>query len=298
MTAPSLNVRSPWKPECVSVIIKAYNGADTLGEQLDALSAQSYNGEWEIVVADNRSTDRTADLVKDYQRRLPNLRLVSALEKQDRAYAANYGASRAGGDVFLFTDQDDVVAPGWIAALTTALQRFDVAAGAIDVERLNRHAPWRPKPFVNGQRALDFLPFAIGTNLGVRREAFEAVGGYSDRYPTAQDIDLCWRLQLHGYRLGDAPDALVYYRYKETTAEMLQQIVRYAEDHVNLYAHFARYGMPRSSLRAALRKYWDLLSEAPFLFFMVERDRVNWLRKLAACWGRVRGSIRYRRLYL
>ena len=49
-------------------------------------------------------------------------------------------------------------------------------------------------------RQLGFLPAGLGANLAVRREAFEAVGGFAEELLIGEDIDLCWRLQLEGYR--------------------------------------------------------------------------------------------------
>ena len=53
----------------LSVVIPAHNVAETLGAQLDALAAESWDGEWEIVVVDNCSTDGTAALVRDHAAR-------------------------------------------------------------------------------------------------------------------------------------------------------------------------------------------------------------------------------------
>ena len=53
----------------LSVVIPAHNVVATLGDQLDALAAESWDGEWEIVVVDNCSTDGTAALVRDHAAR-------------------------------------------------------------------------------------------------------------------------------------------------------------------------------------------------------------------------------------
>lgn len=65
----------------LSVIIPAHNAANTLGEQLEALKAQEYDGNWEIVVVNNGSTDNTVKVIQDYQHLMPHLRLVHALER-------------------------------------------------------------------------------------------------------------------------------------------------------------------------------------------------------------------------
>lgn len=287
--------RRPW----LSVIIPAYNAADTLAAQLDALKAQTYSGDWEIVVVDNGSTDGTAALVREYQRSMPHLRLVHAPEVRGRAYACNVGAQAARGDALAFCDADDVADPGWLSALAEALEEHEVVAGAIEVHKLNQSAPWRPAPFVSAtEPVLDFLPYASGTSFALSREAFEAVNGFSVGIPPCEDIDISWRLQLAGYTLHDAPSAVMHCRYRSSLRGLWKQTVTYAEAHVFLYKRFRAYGMPRSSIRQALRRYGWLLRRLPRLHRVSRRGRIKWLRTLALCWGRLRGSLRYRTLYL
>src|SRR6185295_6515304 len=66
----------PPRPALTSVVIPAYNAAATIGAQLDALAAQTYNGAWEVLVCDNGSSDTTLEVVASYTDRLPRLRVV------------------------------------------------------------------------------------------------------------------------------------------------------------------------------------------------------------------------------
>ncbi len=289
----------PRRRQLVSVIMPVYNAATTLAPQLDALNSQVFDGDWEIVAVDNRSTDDSVAVIRQYQQQMPHLRLVGAEEKQGRAYACNVGARAAKGDVFLFCDADDVVAPGWLAALARALEQHEFVAGTIDVEALNQSKAWRHHPgnFAT-RRNLFFLPFACGALMALSREAFERVGGFSERASFCEDIELSWRLQLQGYVLHPVPDAVVQYRYRETLQAMWKQNVRYGAAHVYLYKQFASYGMPRSSLRGVYYKYRGLVIELPYLLGGEESRRAHFLRKVALCWGRLCGSLRYRTVYL
>jgi GT2 family glycosyltransferase len=282
----------------LSVIIPARNCVATLAEQLDALAAQTYGGDWELVVVDNGSTDGTADLVRRCMREHPWLRLVEARRQQGRCYACNAGAAAARGDVFVFCDADDVAAPTWLAALAAVARDHDVVAGAVEVERLNQHAPHRPKPFNSTrQPVLEFLPYAIGANVAISRRAYEAVGGYDESLPIGGDIDLSWRLQLAGFTLADAPDAVMHYRYRETMEGFWRQIVSYAEIHARFYARFAAHGMPRSSPWLALSRVRWLVRNLPDLFVADPGRRSQWVYFAAERWGRLRGSLRYRTWY-
>jgi len=283
----------------LSVIIPAYNAAETLGEQLDALLAQVYPGEWEILVVDNRSTDDTAALVNEYQLRAPWLRLVPACERQGRAYACNVGARVATGQALIFVDSDDVVAPGWLAALAAALRENDFVAGCLEADQLNQSLPWHPNPpNWATQRNLDFLPFAGGALMAVSRAVFEAVGGFDESAPYCEDIDLSWRLQLRGYRLQCVPNAILHVRYRGNEQALWRQQMRFAAAHAYLYKRFRAQGMPRSSARLACRQLLKLARTADRLWGPDPKPRLMWVREAAVRWGRLVGSLRYGVLYL
>jgi GT2 family glycosyltransferase len=281
------------------VIVPAYNAAATLGEQLDALRCQTFAGDWEIIVVDNRSTDGTAALVDAYRQTMPNLRLVPAPTKQGRSYACNVGADAAHGAILVFCDADDVAAPTWLESLIQAIGGHDFAGGLVETHQLNPDAPWRPNPVRDSTRpALGFLPQAPGTNMAVTRRAFEAVGGFTEDIPPCEDIDISWRLQLCGYRLGHAPDAVMHIRYRPTMRSLWQQVTSYAECHVFLYTRFKAYGMPPSSLQTVLQRYGWLIQQLPHLLNSDRQGRAHWVYRAASRWGRLRGSLRYRTLYL
>src|SRR5207253_5947516 len=68
-----------------------------------------------------------------------------------------------------------------------------------------------------------FLPFAAGCSLGFQRSAFDAVGGFRERALYCEDVDICWRAQLAGYRIEFVPSAVVHYRSRTTMLAMFRQ---------------------------------------------------------------------------
>ncbi len=285
--------------QMVSVILPAYNAAHTLGEQLDALKNQAYDGDWEVIVVNNCSTDATVGVVEAYQRAMPQLRLVHAPERRNVSYARNLGVQSAHGDVFLFCDADDVVAPGWLAALAKALREHHLVAGVLGKLSLADQFPPDSSEIrdFSASPHLDFLPFAIGSNCGISRQAFEAVGGFSLEFPRNQDVDLSWRLQLRGYKIHTVPSAVVYCRPWKSFSVLWKKHVLMGEAEVNLYRRFAAHGMPRSSLRAALKRYKSLIKKGIRLRRAGLPSRRKWVSQVGHCWGRLRGSLRYRTLY-
>lgn len=251
----------------VSVIVPMRNEAAHIGEQLAALADQDPGEPWELVVVDNGSTDGSAGIVEAMRPRLPSLRLVSAPDARNGAEARNIGVSAARGSLLLHTDADDVVGPRWARALVDVLRDHDLASGPIEVTRLNppgsfgwREAVHEPWPVSGG-----FLPYASTANLGIRREAFDAIGGFDGRLRRAADVDLSWRAQLAGFTTGSAPDALVHRRLRSSPVALFRQHHGYARSGATLAAKFRRHRLPRAPWRFALHEWGFLVVRAPRL---------------------------------
>jgi glycosyltransferase involved in cell wall biosynthesis len=285
----------------VSVVVPVLNGAATLSQQLQALAAQTYPGRWELVVADNGSTDETARVVREWTGRLPCLRLVDASDRMSTNYARNVGAAAARGDLLAFCDADDVAMPGWLAAMVAALGSFDLVGGRLDDEVLNDPVSraWRARPGVGGlPSALSFRPYATSANLGVRAEVLRALGGWNEDFVRGgTEVEFCWRAQLAGYRLGYAPDAVMQYRYRATRWAFAYQLYRYGRAEVQLFRAFRDRGAPRPSVYRACRAWAWAFLHLPYLL----RSRTHqgrWLRTAAFRVGRLDGSVRFRTLCL
>ncbi len=196
----------------ISVVIAAYNAADTLGAQLDALDAQDVDAEWEILVCDNGSTDDTAGVVRRARERMPRLRLLDASARRGPGAARNVGARAAAAPLLAFCDADDVVAEGWLAVMLEALATADFVTGQSRRPEFNAR-PGDPHTFSWGLYRVPYFPYMPGAgagNVGVRRDAFLGVGGFDADLRTGEDLDLCWRLQLAGHELVEDSRAVVY----------------------------------------------------------------------------------------
>lgn len=282
----------------VSVLIPVYNCATTIGAQLEALRAQTADFSWEIVVVDNGSTDGTQRLIERYRETIPNLTLLHVSDKKSSAYARNFGAANARGETFLFCDGDDIVAPGWLSAMKKALERHDFVVGRVEVATLNTDVPEKYGNNGTRDKLLDFLPYAIGCNLGVSRRAFESVGGLSPEYTKCMDVEFSWRLQLAGYSLHEVPEAEVYYRYRKTAWSHWKTAFAFSQAHTALYKQYAAYGAKRSTIRQILERYKNVIFSLPRVANMTLRQRIEWAYDAGVSFGRLWGSIRYLTLYL
>ncbi|HKJ57731.1 MAG TPA: glycosyltransferase [Halobacteriales archaeon] len=187
-----------------SVVVPAYAEADTLGRTLDSLRGQDAAV---IVVAGGG--DGTAEVAEAH----PAVDRVLDDEGDGPGAARNRGAEVAEGDVLLFTDADTVVPPDWVDRHRAHYDRSQVVGVG---------GPARP---LDG-RLRDEVLFAVlsdwwyrvswplgfvqqpGFNCSVRRDDFEAIGGYDETIPFQEDTELSLRLKERGEIVYD-PDCVV-----------------------------------------------------------------------------------------
>jgi glycosyltransferase involved in cell wall biosynthesis len=209
-----------------TVVIPARNVVGYLGQQLDALAAQDYDGTWEVVVADNGSTDGTADLVLRRAAGFPvPLRVADASGGRGINVARNAGAAAATSARLLFCDADDLVVNGWVRAMVTALDEYAIAGGPLDLTRLNSAWSLRARPIGAPNRINGFV-FPIGANLACRTEVWTSIGGFDEQFNVGgwDEAEFCYRAQVHGYRAGEAPDAVVQYRLRDDRRSLVRQL--------------------------------------------------------------------------
>jgi len=281
----------------LSVIIPCFNGSATIAGQLDALARQEWSKPWEIIIADNGSTDDSLAIVRRYQAVLPNLRIVDASARRGCSYGRNVGARAAMSDRLAFCDVDDEVAPGWVAAMATALAQHDYVACRIDVERLN---PAWIKALWTGAAdsadtlpvCLDFLPAASGCGFGITRRVFDEVGEFDESLARLDDLDYSWRAQLAGIKIHLAPDAVVYYRYRQTLADTYRQCFKDGRYEVELLTRYTPYGMRWRPWTQGVHSWLGLVLWLPKIRTKIAY--AQWLKTVGALSGRLIGSIEHR----
>jgi len=281
----------------LSIIIACYNAEATIAEQLDAFTRQNWHEPWELIIVNNRSTDNTLKIVNEYKDKIPNLITINAFDKPGTSYARNLGAKKARGGLIAFCDSDDVVCDDWVSAMGTALMQYDFVSGPFEAEKLNTKAlrVYRADSQVNGIQHYKYPPYldhAGGGNLGIKRSIFEQVGGFDERIRILEDTDFCWRVQLQGYKLHAALNAILHVRYRETPYQICKQTSLYAQYNVFLYKKYRQHGMPKIRLKKGLRN-WVMLAKRWRQLFS-RNKRLLWFNKFCWLFGRLYGSIKYR----
>jgi glycosyltransferase involved in cell wall biosynthesis len=279
----------------VSVIIPTV-GRELLARQLSALGAQNYGGWWEVILADNRP--RGAPLAVTASDGIPSLRVVVANGKPGPSHARNAGAAAARGDLLLFCDDDDEVAPGWITAMVAALSGAGFVVGRLDDRSLNTAVTgsWVPSGAADRHMGnLGFLPIAPSCNMGIKRVLFEQIGGFDESFPAAagEDVDLSWRVQLAGTPLVEAPDAVVRVQLRDDLRGVFRQGVVYGTSDAHLIALFKSQGCRRPAFVKVVKTWaWVPLTAPKAAVSPSFRGR--WLRQTGYRIGRLCGSIRHR----
>ncbi len=217
----------------MSVFIPARNAEATIGEAIDSVLSQDYEGPVELIVADGSDTGATSDLVR---RLYPTVRLVPNPE-QTTGFGIRAACRAATGEIIVRCDAHTVFPPGYLRRAVNTLQRTGAAnvggrqqpTGATFFGRAVALAMTTPLGAGNARYRLGGSEGPVDTVfLGVfRRDALEAVGGVDPTLVRNQDYELNWRLRVHGETVWFDPALVVAYRPRDTLRDLARQYFDY-----------------------------------------------------------------------
>jgi GT2 family glycosyltransferase len=208
----------------LSVIIPAYNGGEELAHGLEALAASTCPPD-EIIVVDDASTDASAFLAA----KLGAFVLHLPDGPRGPARARNHGAAAAQGDVLVFLDADVTCHPDTLDRIKTCLTNApEIGAlfGSYDAEPSAPGLVSRYKNllhhYIHQHGRTEASTFWAGCGA-IRRDVFQAVGGFDESYLSAavEDIELGARLRRGGYRIRLCPDIQVTHLKRWTFGSLL-----------------------------------------------------------------------------
>lgn len=203
-----------------SVIIPLYNGEKYIEDTLDAVAAQSYK-DLEVVICDDGSTDSSANIVKSYSQKHPEITIKYIYQQNKGLGGARNGAMKiAAGRIFSLLDQDDI----WYSdKLKNVKQIFDSSPEVSvvchnedilkDGNKIGRssYGPYVPEMF----RRLLFKGNCLSTSAtSFKREIFEKIGGFSEDVANihfVEDYDYWLRIAAQDYKFTFIEDALGAY---------------------------------------------------------------------------------------
>ena len=279
----------------LSVVIPARNEEARLGAQLDALLSQNWEGDWDIIVVDNGSTDGTDELVHRYAERSPRVRYLLADAVADQSFAANAGVAATDADAVAFCDGDDVVADGWLAAMAAGLEVHDVVTGPNELNLLN--PPWlATSRGESGDNPVGsfagIFPLVRGNNYGVRRAVWKITGPLKESFFPVADQEFSLRCWLNDIKIVGLPDAIVHYRYRNTASVLWRQGFAYGSHRPWIARLLKDAGKSTPPKFAGWKSWVMLIVKAPKL--ITQEGRATWIWIAANRFGQVVGSIRHR----
>lgn len=281
----------------VSIVIPNLNGRRHLKMCLSSIQNLAYS-HFEIIVVDNASTDGSVDFVKA---NYPRVKLVVNPINLGFAEGCNIGMRNARGNYVALLNNDIEVDPNWLRELILVAQSdpriaicaskimmfhdrkvFNSAGGEYDVYGSGHDRGLYE--FDHGQYSrVEEVFFACGGAMLVRRDILEEIGLFDSRYFIyGEDVDLCWRAWLGGYKVVYVPSAMVYHKYGGTMGTLTAQRL-YLTSRNSLCSILKNYSS--KALAKAFFRFYSLKVGEILLFFVSGRAKASFALLKAILWN-------------
>ena len=228
----SFSYRKPERPvsdsmPMVSIIVPANNEENTIERCVETLSSLDYhvNGRrnYEIIVVNDGSTDRTGEILEELVKRYRHLKVVTRRAPfafNGKGYALNDGVALADGDIIAVFDADARVEPDFLRNIVPYLDGDDVAGAQSRVRMYNADENLLTRMqdlefaifgnvIMRSRMNMDVPAFLGGNGQLVKRRVVEEIGGW-DGYAVTEDLNLSVKLMLRGYHVRYSPEAEVF----------------------------------------------------------------------------------------
>lgn len=290
------------EPFC-SVIIVTYNGRNLLERFLPSVEKLDYQN-YEVIIVDNASTDGSRTFIKsDY----PHFGLVRSAKNFGTAEGSNLGLPHAKGEYILWLSNDMELDPSllrWlvetaesspeigictckmrrITAKGKKLNIIDSVGGDLDILGFPS-ARGINEPDKGQLDKTSEVFFSFGGAMLIKREVINKIGAYDPTFFTlADDIDLCWRAHLIGYKVVAQPKAVLYHRVSATLGTIFgRSKKRYMSERNTFRMLLKNYSTP--TLAKIFPLYLGLLTAEITLFLILRKLRLVTAYLKAIIWN-------------
>jgi GT2 family glycosyltransferase len=225
-TAHLINQNIAWvNLHSVSIVIANFNGEKLLSDCLISIQNQTFT-DFEVLIVDNASSDDSVYLV---QHKFPWAKVISSKVNLGYCGANNLGFENALGNFIVFLNNDTIAEKDWLMELVNAAKNKGVDICACKVLLMHNKglidACGLEVDEYGGSVGIGFLQkddgrydksssvfSAYGACMLVKREVFKDVGGFdADFFMMFEEVDLCWRARLRGYRIKYVPSSRLYH---------------------------------------------------------------------------------------
>jgi glycosyltransferase involved in cell wall biosynthesis len=199
----------------VSVVVTVKNEGPNMRYLLDSMVVQE--PPVEIIIVDAESSDGSPDIVKDYSKRYPFVKLLRF--DAQRGESRNAGIKAAKGEYVAFTDGDCIANPFWIREIRMSLKGSDIVGGhTITMGYEPMRNLGRVEVYHKGQDIT--LP---SCNLAYRKDILSEIGGFDPKFVTAEDVDMNFRAVDRGHSIVHDPDMIIYHKERSTIIGFMKQ---------------------------------------------------------------------------
>jgi glycosyltransferase involved in cell wall biosynthesis len=279
----------------VSVVVPVYNSEDTVEGTIRSLLGLKYPSPVELIFVDNRSTDRTSEILQSYS---PRIRVIRE-PKPGQSPARNRGTREARSTVVAFTDADCVADPHWLAELVAPLSdsRVGISGGNIRAIQPCNSIQQFGDLLHDHEKAIHTYkpPYAISMNWASRRSVLLSVGGFDETMHRGEDCDLSYRIVQAGFEIVYRDGAIIYHRNRADLKGLAREgfrdgfhAVKVLKKHRGFVRKFGHRSVNLRSYRTIARNWVRCISKKadPFTFY---DTTFNSAKKV----GKIVGSMRF-----
>ena len=245
-------------PPAVSVIVPAWGVAHLVGEALKSLQSQHFR-DWEAIVIDDGAPDDVAGAVAPFAAADPRIRFL-ATENGGLSAARNRAIAASRAPLIALLDGDDQYQPDYLERMVSAIR------AAPDLGFVSCDAIYCGQPSREGRRFSEFHAqpgtptlatvldrrFNIFVAAILRREAYDATGGFDETLPAAEDFDMWIRILERGWRGAQVAEPLAIYRRRPGSLSSATHQLRLATARVYENAARRLAGRPEASIATAM----------------------------------------------
>lgn len=226
------------KPEPISIVMPCYNESKTIGEAIESLLNLNYPKDMiEIIVVDDKSTDNSAEVVREYTKRYSNVRLIINNRNSGKAAEpTNIGVLNARYNYVAVADADSFPEKDALIKMLGFLQE-DKSVGAVTCSVLSK----KPVTFMQYLQSIEYTVIAFGRKLldivdsvyvtpgpfALYRKSVLKEIGLFDTENMTQDIEIVWRMLSHNYKARMSLDAVVYSQTPNKFKAWFKQRIRW-----------------------------------------------------------------------
>lgn len=216
----------------LTVLLPVYNGEQYLADTIDSVRTQSYS-DFEFLIIDDGSTDRTAEMIAGYAAVDSRIRLLRH-SNQGVAYTLNRGIHEARGGLIALIGADDLALPGRFEKQIAFFQenpKHVLLGGALEIiNEAGNTTGFRTYPTSDEElrRALLLYdPFGAPSIMFRRADGLLA-GGFDTRFKTCEDYDFIFRLAFHG-SIANLAEPLAAYRLHQNATKATHTLQQLAD---------------------------------------------------------------------